>query len=191
MMPTMAEALHRPFRCQAQDGKENISWRLVKIDPASRKATIAIGSKSKSSPATRFFSKETRQISRLIARRRGRQGDARKAILAGQFANDKFRDRWLQKILVGCVIRLKCQISARLKLSEHDVVPIEWAFDRSVLTLETRPSQIQPKAVPMIASFESIALPSRNLPRRIGVSIAVRGASVERTLRHGAVPKKT
>jgi hypothetical protein len=144
--PTMAK-LSTDRSVSAQDGTEIYHGRLVKIDPASCKATIAIGSKSKEFPANQIFLQGNSTNITAYCKTTRRQGDARKAILAGQFANDKLgiggtkNPRWLRNQAENVSIWLD-------KLSEHDVVPIEWAFDRSVLTLETRPSQIQPKAVP-------------------------------------------
>jgi hypothetical protein len=143
--PIMAK-LSADRSVSVQDGTEAYHGRLVKIDPASSKATIAIGSKSKEFAVSQVFLQGNSSNITAYCKMTRRQSEARKAILAGQFANDRLgiggtkNPQWLRNQAENICIWMD-------KLSEQDVVPVEWAFDSPVLRLETRPSQIQPRAV--------------------------------------------
>jgi len=128
-----------------QEGTETYHGHLAKVDHASRKATIAVGSQTKDFPMKHVFLQGNSPNITAYCSVTKRQSEARKAILAGQFANDRLgmggtkNPRWLRNQAENVSIWLD-------KLSVQGVVPIEWAFGAPVLSLETRPSEIQPKA---------------------------------------------
>ncbi len=127
-----------------QDKTDTHHGHLVKIDPGSRKAAISMGRTTRDFPLKQIYLQGNSANITAYCKTTRRQQEARKAILAGQFANDRLgmggskNPRWLRNQAEAVSIWLDA-------LSEEGFVPIEWAFGTQVLRLQPRPSQIQPR----------------------------------------------